>query len=82
MTLMNSESTKPSVTPKGIAIIAAIESGLLPEVEGGWDDTAFQIFWERFNILLFENEFAIMRCTLAEMMEPQISENDDSDTVK
>ena len=43
------------ITIKGIATIAAIESGLLPEVDGGWDDTAFQIFWERLEYLIAEN---------------------------
>lgn len=43
------------LTDKGIAIIAAIESGLLPEVEGGWDDTAFQKFWSLYEKMLAEH---------------------------
>lgn len=61
MTLMNSESTKPKVTPKGMAIVAAIESGLLPEMEDGWDDTVFQLFWDRFEDLLIANKFSIIK---------------------
>ena len=36
------------VSPKGLALIAAVETGLLPEVDGGWDDRAFERFWTRF----------------------------------
>lgn len=36
------------LTEKGIAIMAAVESGLLPKVEEGWDDTVFLKFWELF----------------------------------
>lgn len=38
----------PFATEKGIAVVAAIESGLMPEVKGGWDDTAFNEFWDMF----------------------------------
>lgn len=40
------------LTNKGIAVIAAIESGLLPKVDGGWDDTAFQKFWSLYEKML------------------------------
>ena len=43
---------KPFLTPKGIAILAAIEADLLPKVKGGWDDTKFNKFWK-----LYETEF-------------------------
>lgn len=49
------------VTPKALAMMAAIESGLLPEVEGGWDDTKFQIFWNRFVNQLSESGFLIFK---------------------
>ena len=44
--------SKLFLTPKGIAILAAIEADLLPKVKGGWDDTKFNKFWE-----LYETEF-------------------------
>lgn len=34
------------LTPKGAAVMFAIEAGLLPKVCGGWDPTAFDRFWE------------------------------------
>lgn len=40
---------KVQLTEKGHAIIVAIESGLLPRVEGGWDDTAFNKFWDKYS---------------------------------
>lgn len=43
------------LTNKGVAIVAAIESGLLPKVEGGWDDTAFQKFWSLYEKMLAEH---------------------------
>ena len=36
-------------SPKGIAMIAAKESGLLPEIPGGWDTEAFERFWDIFS---------------------------------
>lgn len=42
------------LTNKGVAVIAAIESGLLPTVDGGWDDTAFQKFWSLYEKKLAE----------------------------
>lgn len=35
-------------TEKGLALISAIKNELLPEVDGGWDDTVFKEFWERY----------------------------------
>ncbi len=40
------------LTNKALALIAAIDSGLLPKVEGGWDDTKFQIFWDKYEAKL------------------------------
>ncbi len=34
------------LTPKGAAVMFAIEAGLLPKVRGSWDLTAFDRFWE------------------------------------
>ena len=37
------------IGPKGLAIIAAVESGLLPKIGNeGWDDSKFHIFWAMF----------------------------------
>lgn len=33
------------VTAKGMAFIFAVESGLIPACEEGYDDTAFNRFW-------------------------------------
>lgn len=43
-------------TEKGLAVIAAIESELMPEVEGGWDDTKFNEFWEKYQSSLHERK--------------------------
>lgn len=40
------------LTDKGLAVTAAVESGLLPRVDGGWDDTKFNEFWQRYEELL------------------------------
>ena len=42
------EQEKTSITLRGRAIIAAIESGLIPKVDGGWDIKGFLRFWEVF----------------------------------
>lgn len=47
---------KYEITDKGLAVIAAIESGLMPEVEGGWDDTKFNEFWEKYQSSLHERK--------------------------
>mgnify|MGYP005772437537 CR=1 FL=1 len=51
---------KPILTPKGIATICAIDSGLLPKVDGGWDDTAFNKFWEQFEKVMIEQGYSII----------------------
>lgn len=33
---------------KGCALLAAIDAGLLPKIDGGWDDQAFEQFWRNF----------------------------------
>lgn len=35
-------------TLKGCALLAAIKTGLLPEVDGGYDTAPFEKFWEKF----------------------------------
>lgn len=44
-----------TITPKGLAQIAAIESGLCPEVEGGYDTDAFDKFWGAYQDELRKN---------------------------
>lgn len=39
---------KISITLKGRAVIAAVEAGFLPKVDGGWDIEGFLRFWEAF----------------------------------
>lgn len=39
---------KPILTPKGIATLSAIEAGLLPKVDGGWDNSLFNRFWSLY----------------------------------
>ncbi len=36
------------ITHKGIAVVSAIQSGLCPKIEGGWDTDAFEKFWEKY----------------------------------
>ena len=46
------------LTHKGLALIAAIETGLLPEIERdgiiGYDDELFSRFWNKYNALVEE----------------------------
>lgn len=49
------------LTPKGLAITAAIESGLLLEVKGGWEDSKFNAFWSKFEKLLRNNNYLIFK---------------------
>ena len=49
------------LTPKGLAMIAAVESGLLPKVKGGWDDADFKIFWNEFEKLLNAKSYSILK---------------------
>lgn len=50
----NYKEISVQLTQKGIAIVAAIESGLLPKTDNGWDDTAFEKFWEKYEKMLAE----------------------------
>ena len=34
------------LSAKACALLAAVEAGLCPRVEGGWDTDAFERFWE------------------------------------
>ena len=52
---------RPILTPKGIAIMCAIDSGLLPEVVGGWDDSLFNIFWEKFEQAMDKQGYLIIQ---------------------
>lgn len=36
------------ITLKGIAVVQAVEAGLCPEAEDGYDDSAFLKFWDTF----------------------------------
>ena len=53
------EKRKVCLTVKGIAVFCAIENNLLPKVEGGWDDTNFEKFWEAFEQNLDEAGYII-----------------------
>ena len=46
------------ITPKGIAVVDAIDAGLLPKTEDGWDDSAFEVFWEKFSLHLEEHGYS------------------------
>lgn len=41
-----------TITPKGIAVLAAIDAGLCPEVDGGYDTEAFEKFWQQYDLSL------------------------------
>lgn len=43
------------ITPKGLALIAAIQNGLAEEVEGGYNVDKFNRFWEQIEDDLFKN---------------------------
>lgn len=54
-------SKRPILTPKGIAIMCAIDSRLLPEVVGGWDDSLFNIFWDQFEQSMEKHGYLIIQ---------------------
>ena len=54
-------TNKPFLTPKGIAVLAAIEAELLPRVEGGWDNTKFDKFWEQYEAEFNKNFIIVQR---------------------
>ena len=35
------------ITPKGLAVISAVQNGLAPAVEGGYDTDNFERFWKQ-----------------------------------
>ena len=43
------------VTKKGLALLAAIETGLVPKSEDGYEIGSFSKFWEAYENLLAEN---------------------------
>lgn len=49
---------KYQITEKGRAAVAAIKSGLCPQVEGGWDMDKFEKFW-----CLYEGDTIERQCT-------------------
>lgn len=42
------------ITEKGIALLSAIDAGLLPEMGDDWDDTRFNRFWDLYQSRLSE----------------------------
>lgn len=36
------------ITTKGIALLAAIEAGICPKVDEGYNTDAFELFWSKF----------------------------------
>ncbi len=36
------------LTHKGLAVISAIQSGLCPETDKGWDTDGFEKFWAKY----------------------------------
>ena len=42
-----------TITPKGLAVLAAIENGLLPKTESGVDTAQFEGFWHQYGYCLF-----------------------------
>lgn len=48
------------MTPKGLAVYAAIKAGLIPEAEEGFDVAAFNTFWDEFTALL-KNDGYVLR---------------------
>ena len=46
--MKQNKSQDVCISEKGVAIWSAIKSGLMPEVEGGWDDSKFNAFWDMF----------------------------------
>lgn len=36
------------LTHKGLAVISAIQSGLCPKTEEGWDTNGFEKFWAKY----------------------------------
>lgn len=58
---MNDKERVYQLTPKVIALAVAIESGLLTEVEGGWDDSKFNVFWEKYEANLQNYGYIVLK---------------------
>ena len=58
---MENKKSEFQLTPKGLALTSAIESGLLPEVEGGWDDSKFNVFWEKYETGLKNCGYVVLK---------------------
>lgn len=39
-----------SLTPRGLAVVLAIQAGIIPKCEGGYDTAAFDRFWDRYEL--------------------------------
>lgn len=50
-----------SLTPKAIALLSALNAGMIPEVEEGYDDAQFQAFWNNFEARLTEQGLKIVK---------------------
>lgn len=48
------------LTPKGIAVLSAVDAGMLPRAENGWDTSQFDAFWEDFTDRLEEQGFSFL----------------------
>lgn len=46
---MENQNDAVFITDKGAAVLAAIDAGLIPETEGGYDIGAFEKFWELYS---------------------------------
>ena len=49
-----------SLTPKAIALLSALNAGMIPEVEEGYDDAQFQAFWNDFEARLTKQGLKIV----------------------
>lgn len=47
---------KMQLTDKGLAVVLAIENGLCPRTDDGWDITRFEKFWDEYQKQLTENQ--------------------------
>lgn len=59
---MKEKANEPiNMTPKGCAVVAAVDAGMIPEVEGGYNLKQFEAFWKEFNRLLKHGEYLICK---------------------
>lgn len=45
---MDKKIQRASVTDKGLALLAAVKSGLIPETDDGYDVATFEKFWANY----------------------------------